>query len=176
MKARWQFIFCFCLVFRIAAAAFGEVSVATPSTHRLEAGTEAFAAELAALRARVEELERERPSLDMHAFQNECNSSVYCSTKDGKFCANFGGRVELDWLWASADEKVESAVGPIEDGIFFRRAKLHAAGTLYNVIDYYAEFDLPPSTTSFFKTCGCSCVAFRCWGTFAPDISKFPSD
>lgn len=149
MVARWQFVFFF--TFGIAAAAFGESPAVTSSAHSLETSTEALAAELTALRARVAELERERPSLDMHAFQNECNSSVYCSTKDGNFCANFGGRVELDWLWASADENLESAVGSIEDGIFFRRARLHGAGTLYNIIDYYAEFEFAPVDNIVFQ-------------------------
>lgn len=60
-------------------------------------------AELAALRLRIDELERDRPSLELHALQDECNSSVPCATKDGNFSVNFGGRVELDWLWASED-------------------------------------------------------------------------
>ena len=82
MMARWQFVF---FVLGFATAAFAEIPAdSTPAALETESSTEALAAELAALRARVEELERERPSLDMHAFQNECNSSVYCSTKDGK--------------------------------------------------------------------------------------------
>ena len=76
---------------------------------------QALAAELDALSTRIEELESGSPSLDLFAFQGECNSSVYCSTKDGNFCANFGGRIELDSVWASADTPVESVLGPIED-------------------------------------------------------------
>lgn len=107
---------------------------------------ETLAAELAELRSRIQELEleRESPTLDTHAFQNECNSSVCSSSKDGNFTTNFGGRIEHDWLWASGDEDLEGAVGALNDGIFFRRARLHAAGTLYDRVDYYAEFEFAP--------------------------------
>ena len=116
-----------------------------------QSSSDAFAAELAALRSRIEELERERPVLDAHAFQNECNNNVFCSTKDGKFRANLGGRVEHDWLWISGDESLENAVGPLNDGVFFRRARLHAAGTLYELIDYYAEFEFAPVDNIVFQ-------------------------
>ena len=68
--------------------------------HEARLGSETLVEELAALRARVEELERakERPGLDLHPFKNECNSNVSCSTKDGKIRINIGGRVEQDWL------------------------------------------------------------------------------
>ena len=150
MTARWQFIFL--LIWTTVSTAFAELPTETTAVE-LGSDIEALTTELAALRARVEELEldREQPALDMHAFQNECNCSVYCSTKDGNFCANFGGRVELDWLWASADENVETAAGAIEDGIFFRRARLHGAGTLYNIIDYYAEFEFAPVDNIVFQ-------------------------
>lgn len=121
------------------------------ATNESKLASGALAEELAALRARVEELERERPGLDLHPFQNECNSSVICSTKDGRFRANIGGRVEHDWLWASGDQALEDAVGPLNDGVFFRRARLHAAGTLYDLIDYYAEFEFAPVDNIVFQ-------------------------
>ncbi|MEM7314464.1 MAG: porin [Planctomycetota bacterium] len=103
---------------------------------------EELTSELASLRSRIEELETGRPaSLDLHAFQNECNSNVFCASQDGNFCVNIGGRIEHDWLWGQTDANLESAVGPIVDGVFFRRARLHAAGTIYSLVDYYAEFE-----------------------------------
>lgn len=146
MTARWQFVFFFLLGF--VATAAEDLPETQRSPGHVELGAEShlrdesnLMAELAALRSRIEELERERPALDLHEFQNECNSSVYCSTKDGNFCANFGGRVELDSIWATSDDVLENAVGPINDGIFFRRARLHGAGTLYDLVDYYADFE-----------------------------------
>ncbi len=134
-----------------ALVAAEEPLTSTPAEALVDSRHEALAAELAALRSRVEELEGEQPSLDLHAFQNECSNSVYSSTKDGNFRANFGGRVELDSLWITGDEAVENAVGPLEDGIFFRRARLHAAGTLYDVVDYYAEFEFAPVDNIVFQ-------------------------
>ena len=57
----------------------------------------------------------------------------------------------MDWLWASASENVESAVGSIEDGVFFRRARIHGAGTLYDIVDYYAEFEFAPVDNIVFQ-------------------------
>lgn len=144
MTATWRIALSFFLLGALVAAAAEPSADPSPQAIASNGSDDTLAAELAALRARVEELEKDRPTLDVRAFQNECNSSVYCSTKDGNFRANFGGRIELDSLWASADESVEAAVGAIEDGIFFRRARLHAAGSLYSVIDYYAEFEFAP--------------------------------
>lgn len=111
---------------------------------------EALVQELRKLQARVEELEGDRPSLDSHAFQDECSSILY-ATKDGNFQANLGGRIEQDWLWASGDENLETAVGPLNDGVFFRRARLHAAGTLYDIVDYFAEFEFAPVDNIVFQ-------------------------
>lgn len=153
MTARLPF-FCTLLVIGIASAvgmAAVEDSDITLPTVEESATIEALASELSALRSRIEELETERPVLDMHAFQNECNCNVCYSSKDGNFSANWGGRVELDWLWASGDESLEGAVGPLTDGVFFRRARLHAAGTLYESIDYYAEFEFAPVDNTVFQ-------------------------
>ena len=153
MTARPQ-LFCFLVLLGIASvvgeAAEQDSEIARPAVEET-ANIEDLVAELAALRSRVEELESERPVLDMHAFQDECNCNVFCSTKDGNFCANLGGRVEHDWLWATGDESLEGAVGPLTDGVFFRRARLHAAGTLYNVVDYYAEFEFAPVDNIVFQ-------------------------
>jgi len=144
MKAIWRLVSIAILLGIVTVAAAEGAEPSDRVATRARDSYDMLADELAALRSRIDELQRERPALDLHAFQNECNSSVYCSTKDGHFCANFGGRIELDSLWATGDQAVENAIGPLEDGIFFRRARLHAAGTLYNVIDYYAEFEFAP--------------------------------
>ena len=152
MPAFSRFVYSLVLVFItvVAVKADGVGELALPADE-VSPNSEAILEELAALRARVDELERERPGLDLHPFQNECNSSVFCSTKDGKFRANLGGRVEHDWLWASGDQALEDAVGPLNDGVFFRRARLHAAGTLYDLIDYYAEFEFAPVDNIVFQ-------------------------
>ena len=152
MIACWQQIVVLLLTIGIGSWAVADAPTGSiPAAIDADSDYEALATELAALRSRVEELESEHPALDLHAFQHECNSSVYCSTKNGDFCANFGGRVEVDWLWATGDEAVENTVGPLEDGIFFRRARLHGAGTLYNTIDYYAEFEFAPVDNIVFQ-------------------------
>lgn len=113
-----------------------------------------LAAEIAALRARVDELERQPIApvvLDPFAFQQECSGGIHCGTQDGRVSANLGGRVEMDWLWITGDESLESNTAPFEDGVFFRRARIHAAGTLFEMIDYYAEYEFAPVDNIVFQ-------------------------
>lgn len=50
--------------------------------------------------------------------------------------AKIGGRVHLDWTWATGDDAYDT-----DDGVEFRRARLHVEGTLYDTVDYKVEFD-----------------------------------
>ena len=118
-----------------------------PLTDDTSLNSEVLSAELATLRSRIEELEWERSAQDTNAFADACSgssSSVSRSSPNGDIRASFGGRVEHDWLWASGSEALQTGVGPLNDGVFFRRARLHGAGTLYDVIDFFAEFEFAP--------------------------------
>lgn len=65
-------------------------------------------------------------------------------SKNKDFRVHVGGRTQIDTTWFAADEAVQSGpggVGPINDGVNFRRARLGVSGTMYETIDWIAEFD-----------------------------------
>ena len=76
---------------------------------------------------------------------------LYFQTGGGDFRARIGGRVEQDWIWITGDEQLENEVGTLEDGLFFRRARLHAEGTIYEIFDYCAEFEFAPVENIVFQ-------------------------
>ena len=53
-----------------------------------------------------------------------------------------GGRIHNDWIFYSADEDLDQAVGGLEDGVSFRRARIHIAGEFGTNYEFKAMFDL----------------------------------
>lgn len=78
---------------------------------------------------------------DADYFSNEWDYGLWFATPDDEFRFSVGGRLEQDWLWAEVDPELEARVGRIEDTVFFRRARMHIAGTLYRSVDYYLEIE-----------------------------------
>lgn len=76
---------------------------------------------------------------------------------DGDVDGRIGGRIMFDYSAGSIDERVAEVTGAMEDGTEFRRARLFAKGTLYNIgykfqvdvsgepdiNDMYLEFPFP---------------------------------
>ncbi len=106
-------------------------------------GNEALRADSELPHQGIEQLEANNDEDDSAGFGfiDDWNNSLWFETEDGNFRANFGGRVEQDWVWITGDEDLENTVGPLEDGIFFRRARIQGAGRVYGLIDYFAEFE-----------------------------------
>ncbi len=74
------------------------------------------------------------------------------STKNKDFRVHIGGRTQLDAGWFSVDPNVYSQAGGFNsptpgltnvygDGVDFRRARLRIDGTMYETIDWAAEYD-----------------------------------
>jgi phosphate-selective porin OprO/OprP len=53
----------------------------------------------------------------------------------------FGGRIQNDWAWYSADDDLEAEVGAFEEGTEFRRARLFFEGELYDRVEFKAQYD-----------------------------------
>ena len=85
------------------------------------------------------------------SFESKWNNGLNVVSKDGNFTARFGGRIEQDWIWITGDNELEAVVGELEDGVFFRRARIQGNGTLYGVIDYFAEFEFAPVENIVFQ-------------------------
>lgn len=84
-------------------------------------------------------------------FAARWKHSLWFETPDGEFKANIGGRLEQDWIWGTGESKLEQAVGELDDAVFFRRARIHGAGTIYGVMDVFAEFEAAPVDNLLFQ-------------------------
>ena len=60
---------------------------------------------------------------------------------DGMHSLKFGGRMQNDWTWGSADNEIEDAFGEIVSGNEFRRARLFFSGTVYRVVEFKVQYD-----------------------------------
>lgn len=104
------------------------------------------------LAERIESIEKElEDNKEEAAFSPGWKNGLYFASPDGDFRARFGGRVEQDWLWITGDNELENAVGTLEDGVFFRRARFQGDGTIYGIIDYFAEFEFAPVENIVFQ-------------------------
>lgn len=70
---------------------------------------------------------------------------------DKQFKLSFGGRVQADYTFASADRELEDAFGAdaFEDGFEFRRARLFVSGTIYERVAFKAQYDFGGGDASF---------------------------
>ena len=119
----------------------------------ISAHDEARALANSSLIERIEELERQIDAdrSKEAEFGSRWKNRLIFETSDGDFQARFGGRIEQDWLWITGDDELEAAVGTLEDGVFFRRARIQGNGTIYGVIDYFAEFEFAPVENIVFQ-------------------------
>lgn len=76
------------------------------------------------------------------AMSANWNNGLELSTKDKAFRVHVGGRYQFDVGWFSAPDNVQNNINvPYADGADFRRARFRIDGTMYEVIDWAAEFD-----------------------------------
>ncbi|MGH7163866.1 MAG: OprO/OprP family phosphate-selective porin, partial [Planctomycetota bacterium] len=89
---------------------------------------------------------------DPTVFKFVFKDGIRAETSDKSFSVKIGGRVMNDWFWKDADDPVRAAfAGVSEDGVTFRRARLHIQGTMYKNIDFSAEFDFASGTDAAFR-------------------------
>lgn len=98
------------------------------------------------------------------------NNGIEWVSPDKAFKVHIGGRTQFDSIWYQNGEGATGATNPYigtngvggilggplgtpgagphdQDAVAFRRARLRADGTIYETIDYVAEFDLVNSTS-----------------------------
>ncbi len=90
-----------------------------------------------------------RPSLLQRIEQLE--KRVQTDPKETPRPVKLNGRVEQEWIWMTGTEQLENEVGVLEDGVFFRRARIQASGSLQDIIDYSAEFEFAPVENIVFQ-------------------------
>ncbi len=87
------------------------------------------------------------------AMSANWKNGLELSTKNKDFRIHVGGRTQFDTAWFSADEALAPGGVPTAglgnvyaDGVDFRRARLRIDGTMYENIDFAAEYDFVNST------------------------------
>jgi phosphate-selective porin OprO/OprP len=70
------------------------------------------------------------------------------TSPDGRFEYRLGGRIHLHSTTWSADDEFAAAGAPLEDSVFFRRARLYASGLLYGNTYFKTEYEFAGGTTS----------------------------
>ena len=92
------------------------------------------------LEARVAELEaiarKDKGGLGMY-----WSNGLRMKSADGKTSFKFGGRIQTDFASYDADSGIKRAVGQVNSGSRFRRARLYMAGTVYKNVDFKAQYD-----------------------------------
>ncbi len=66
---------------------------------------------------------------------------------DGDFKLKFGGRLQADWTFVDPDADLEAAFPGIVDGNEFRRARLFFSGTVYEKVEFKAQYDFAGGET-----------------------------
>jgi phosphate-selective porin OprO/OprP len=91
---------------------------------------------------RLEEaLKMEQAAKDASAWDFKWSNGFKLASPDGRTSFKFGGRIMNDYAFYSADDELEAAVGPLEEGAEFRRARLFFSGELYDRVEFKAQYD-----------------------------------
>ncbi len=93
----------------------------------------------AATPAEAPSVEQEREAdTDFRAYWKD---GLRFETRDKRFALGVGGRIHCDWAFFDQDDELKWAVGDEDDGTEFRRAWIQFRGTLYDSIQFKAEYD-----------------------------------
>lgn len=83
------------------------------------------------------------------SFRATWKNGMELETRNKDFRVHVGGRTHFDGSWYHAGPAVTSdpsTVALIRDGVDFRRARLRIDGTMYEVVDWAAEYDFMNSS------------------------------
>jgi phosphate-selective porin OprO/OprP len=65
---------------------------------------------------------------------------------DKAFQLKIGGMIGYDWAWFDQDRELMESIGDDQDGTGFNFARIRLAGTVYDIIEYAAEYDFATQT------------------------------
>ncbi|MEZ6194311.1 MAG: porin [Planctomycetota bacterium] len=98
-------------------------------------------------------------------FQAAWKNGTSLANEDGTFKISIGGRLHNDWVWGTQDEDLEASLGNnitdgtgmavgfspfhYEDGVEFRRARMHIGGTIHQNVVFKVEFDFAGGDADF---------------------------
>jgi phosphate-selective porin OprO/OprP len=90
------------------------------------------------------------PSTAVHADEADTDpNAIKVSWKDGiriesadkKHQFHVGGRIHYDWAFFHEEDELQDAIGPVEDGVELRRARLIAEGLVNGNVEFKNEID-----------------------------------
>jgi phosphate-selective porin OprO/OprP len=79
----------------------------------------------------------------------EWSNGFKLTSPDGETSLKLGGRIQSDWAFYDAEPRLEASVGPLVDGTEFRRARLFVEGTLWDTVEFKAQYDFAGGTAEF---------------------------
>lgn len=82
-------------------------------------------------------------------WELEWKNSFRLTRPGGDLELRFGGRIQNDWAFYDADERLEAALGALEDGTEFRRARLFIQGELWHTVEFKAQYDFAGGDAEF---------------------------
>lgn len=130
------------------ATAIAFLLVLTPlSPLRAEGDVES---RLKALEDEVRKLkEREPAAADPHSLRAYFKNGFFLETQDKSFKLGIGGRTQVDWTFVREHPALEAKVGAIEDGVEFRRTRLHAEGAMVRNVEFKTELDFAGGAVAY---------------------------
>lgn len=124
------------------AMVFGVLTSPAVAQEGIEERIEALQEEIDELKGRI----AEPAGSD---FRLDWKEGIRLDSADGAFKLKIGGRIMNDWAWMSQDDEIETAVGELEDGTEFRRARLYVEGTIYERMIFKAQYDFAGGDADF---------------------------
>ncbi|GMR22183.1 MAG: hypothetical protein BMS9Abin37_0515 [Acidobacteriota bacterium] len=94
----------------------------------------------------AQEGERDIRPNDFHFYWN---NGIRFETEDKVNSFKFGGRIMNDWAFPGSDSDLENVIGAIKGGSEFRRARLYLSGTVYQRVEFKAQYDFSSVVTGF---------------------------
>ena len=115
-------------------------SSTTPVTDTLDARLQALEKEIESLKARPVP-EAKKPA-DPKGMNAKWNNGLELNSNDKAFKIHVGGRTQIDTVfWQNKDSFNNTGGATDQDSVNFRRGRLRVDGTMYEIIDFAAEYD-----------------------------------
>jgi phosphate-selective porin OprO/OprP len=101
------------------------------------------------LRKKAKE-EREKQAGKDSEFEVYWKNGIRLDSRDEQFKIKIGGRIQVDWATLNADNDIDESFPDIEgSGVEFRRARLYVSGTIYDAIEFKAQYDFAGGDSDF---------------------------
>jgi phosphate-selective porin OprO and OprP len=77
------------------------------------------------------------------------DNGLRMKSEDGAIALKMGGRIFFDWVYFSEDDDYLRTMDPVEDGSEFRSTRLYVSGTIYENVEFKAQYDFASGSVNF---------------------------